>query len=116
MHFEVISYIFVVSVSESSVKILSTLINLAKLTIERFSPPEVLVQSMTMLHNIIPKSGGKLTQELVHLCELWYKNELPQKESLCVNALIVLLRTASTKADVKRVFNLRDTLFQGAQQ
>ena len=86
---------------------------MAKLTIERFSPPESLIQSMIVLHNVLPNCGGlgKLTHELVHLCESWYKNDLPQKESLCVNALIVLLKQASTKADVKRVFNLRDALY-----
>ena len=85
---------------------------------QQMSPPEGLQQSVTVLHGLLPNLKNnfpQLQKEICLLCEIWYKKEFPNRESLVANALNHLLdrclSSQSIKADVKRIWNLREALF-----
>ncbi|XP_050384495.1 uncharacterized protein LOC126801086 isoform X2 [Argentina anserina] len=77
-----------------------------------FAPAD-LFPGVQLLHDnlIILESDSTLVSSIVNLCELWWKEELPGRESLISQSLPFLLSrslTLNKKADVHRVYALRE--------
>ncbi|RXI07062.1 hypothetical protein DVH24_026198 [Malus domestica] len=77
-----------------------------------FSPLDLLTGVQALHDNlIILESDSVLVSEIAGLCEQWWKEELPSRESLISQSLPFLLSRSLTlqkKADVHRVYALRE--------
>ncbi len=78
--------------------------------------PEGAVESMRLLHGLLHSSvvEENTKNEICLVCETWKKRDLPGVESVTDNAVMYLLKRATdvkgTKADVKRVWNMHETV------
>lgn len=76
-------------------------------------PPLDLLPGVQLLHDnlIILESDSALVSAIANLCEQWWKEEYPGRESLISQSLPFLLSrslTLNKKADVHRVYALRE--------
>mmetsp|Transcript_50826 Transcript_50826/g.99634 ORF Transcript_50826/g.99634 Transcript_50826/m.99634 type:complete len:1179 (-) Transcript_50826:273-3809(-) len=82
---------------------------------KKMSSPAGLYETVQLLHDVIfTIDNSKLQNKISMLCELWWKNDLPNKENLAPQTITYLLfrshDTSGSKADVERVFRLREAL------
>mmetsp|Transcript_7266 Transcript_7266/g.10631 ORF Transcript_7266/g.10631 Transcript_7266/m.10631 type:complete len:1184 (+) Transcript_7266:279-3830(+) len=82
---------------------------------------EEVMAVMEKLHDslfTLQSCGGEglsVQQKICNVCELWWNEDIEEKEYMVVQFLPLLLaktldETVGTKADVKRLFNMRDAL------
>ncbi|CAK9229150.1 unnamed protein product [Sphagnum troendelagicum] len=76
---------------------------------------EILLPSLLRMHDslVVLEADSKLQDSIAGLCELWWHNGLEGKQSLISQSLPFLLNKSldlGRKADVKRVYGLREAL------
>ncbi|XP_068208708.1 condensin-2 complex subunit G2-like isoform X2 [Palaemon carinicauda] len=76
--------------------------------------PEKLIELAVLLHGMVSVLEGQLQEAIVTLCELWWHNELDERDCLISNVLPILIQTAIGKSgrrkDVISVHNIRGAL------
>lgn len=77
-----------------------------------FSPADLLAGAQSLHDNLISfESDAALSSEIANLCEEWWKEDLPGRESLISQSLPFFLSkslTSTKKQDVHRVYTLRE--------
>ena len=77
-------------------KVIQACLVMGKATLEQSDTlPHGLERSVYLLHQSVPSLSISLASEVVKLCELWFTKDLPNKESVIINALIFILQKAS---------------------
>ena len=77
--------------------------------------PQALIQTAVLLHSVFPSlQDHKLINNFCIPLESWYTLELPDRDNLTSNCLMLLLKrslsTQGTKADVQRIWILHQTV------
>ena len=77
--------------------------------------PQALIQTAVLLHSVLPSlQDHKLFNNFCIPLVSWYTLELPERDNLTSNCLLLLLKrslsTQGTKADVQRIWNLHQTI------
>lgn len=96
------------------------LVTKISVTLETLTPescPSGLQSAMFNLHNRLPQiKDHKLSNNICQSLETWYSRSLPEKDALIINVVIFLLKKSlggqGAKADVKRLWNVHQTLLE----
>ena len=103
-----------------SVEIVNAVVLIARLCIplpvvQDDGCPQSFIQTAILLHSLLPNiKDNKLINSICVMLEGWYTQQLQDKDSLTSNTLVCLLKrtvsTQGTKADVRRIWNLHQTV------
>lgn len=77
--------------------------------------PQPFIQTALLLHSVLPNlKDTKMINIICVFLEGWYSGQLQDRDSLTSNTLVCLLKRSvspqGTKADVKRIWNLHQTV------
>lgn len=102
-----------------SEKLLMSILSLALIylptqKVEEPNIPHTLLELAVLIHGTVPVLEAKLQVAAVALCEMWWNQQIDEREQLVENVFPILLESSlaqsASKADVRRVYAMRHCL------